>query len=132
MAYGTLYVTCLAESGLLIKASHLQNYLPQQIETSEYCCLNFMQFVSRISYQPSFYLVLDCPGYTFSTTFISIPKDSSTIPTCVLSLSQKYMETFRVQVRPFSLLLLVECAVVSSYDGRVWGGRLFSDSTLCY
>lgn len=67
----TWYVTCWAESVFLMKASHLQNYLPQQLETSEYCCLNFMQFVTWISYQPCFCLVLDCPDYTLSTTFLS-------------------------------------------------------------
>lgn len=130
MTCGTLYVTCLAESGFLIKASRLQNYLLQQVETSEYCCLNVMQFVGWISYQPSFYLVLDYPGYTFSTTFTSVPKDSNTIPTHVITLSQKHMETLRVQLPPFCLLLLVEFAVLNSYDGRMWGGRLFSEPML--
>lgn len=126
MIYGILYVTCLAESDFLVKSSHLQNYLPRQIKTSEYCCLNFMQFVSWVSYQPSFYLVLDCLRCTVSTAFISVLKDCSTIHTCVTSLSQKYMETLRIQVHPFSLLLLVEHVVLSSYDGRVQGGRVLS------
>lgn len=79
----TSYVTHLAKSGVLIKTSHLQNYLPQQTETSECCCLNFMQFVKWISYQPSIYWVCDYPGCTFSKNFFSVPRDLSTVSTHV-------------------------------------------------